>query len=82
MTIYFFCVLYCGAPAGSNRHNNNAPGGDGQTGDAGEGTGGETLHILFVTIKICRKYHLTSNFIFFPLPNHFHDFILDSSLDI
>ena len=26
---------------GSNTHNNNAPGGDGQTGDAGEGTGGE-----------------------------------------
>ncbi|XP_072175305.1 protein DD3-3-like [Diadema setosum] len=25
---------------GSNRHNNNAPGGDGQTGDAGEGRGG------------------------------------------
>ena len=25
---------------GSNRHNNGAPGGDGQTGDAGEGTGG------------------------------------------
>ncbi|XP_054752094.1 protein DD3-3-like [Lytechinus pictus] len=25
---------------GSNRHNNNAPGGDGQTGDAGEGQGG------------------------------------------
>ena len=26
---------------GSNTHNNGAPGGDGQTGDAGEGTGGE-----------------------------------------
>ena len=26
---------------GSNTHNNRAPGGDGQTGDAGEGTGGE-----------------------------------------
>merc|ERR1719233_1195990 len=25
---------------GSNTHNNNAPGGDGQTGDAGEGRGG------------------------------------------
>ena len=25
---------------GSNTHNNGAPGGDGQTGDAGEGTGG------------------------------------------
>ncbi len=26
---------------GSNTHNNGAPGGDGQTGDAGEGTGGQ-----------------------------------------
>jgi hypothetical protein len=26
--------------AGSNTHNNQPPGGDGQTGDAGEGTGG------------------------------------------
>ena len=26
---------------GSNTHNNQAPGGDGQTGDAGEGTGGK-----------------------------------------
>lgn len=26
--------------AGSNTHNNGAPGGDGQTGDAGEGRGG------------------------------------------
>ena len=28
---------------GSNTHNNGAPGGDGQTGDAGEGTGGKLL---------------------------------------
>ena len=27
---------------GSNSHNNGAPGGDGQTGDAGQGTGGMT----------------------------------------
>ena len=26
---------------GSNTHNNGAPGGDGQTGDAGEGRGGQ-----------------------------------------
>lgn len=29
---------------GSNTHNNGAPGGDGQTGDAGEGTGGTDRH--------------------------------------
>ena len=28
---------------GSNTHNNGAPGGDGQTGDAGEGTGGKNV---------------------------------------
>ena len=27
---------------GSNTHNNNPPGGDGQTGDDGEGTTGKT----------------------------------------
>lgn len=31
----------CCLCVGSNTHNNGAPGGDGQTGDAGEGTGGE-----------------------------------------
>ena len=31
-----FCFV-----TGSNTHNNGNPGGDGQTGDAGEGTGGK-----------------------------------------
>lgn len=31
---------------GSNTHNNGAPGGDGQTGDAGQGTGGKQSHWL------------------------------------
>ena len=30
---------------GSNTHNNGPPGGDGQTGDAGEGTGGTCMHV-------------------------------------
>jgi len=34
---------------GSNTHNNNNPGGDGQTGDAGEGQGGLCLYILRFT---------------------------------
>ena len=32
---------------GSNTHNNGAPGGDGQTGDAGEGTGGKTSDLAY-----------------------------------
>lgn len=34
--------------AGSNTHNNGAPGGDGQTGDAGEGRGGMYVDMLHV----------------------------------
>jgi hypothetical protein len=34
---------------GSNTHNNGAPGGDGQTGDAGEGTGGTDRHNVVQT---------------------------------
>jgi len=44
---------------GSNSHNNGAPGGDGQTGDAGQGTGGTDRHNL-VQVK-----NLNSNY---PLP--------------
>ncbi|XP_065067398.1 protein DD3-3-like isoform X2 [Rhopilema esculentum] len=44
---------------GSNSHNNGAPGGDGQTGDAGEGTGGTDRSNL-VEVK-----DLNNNF---PLP--------------
>ena len=32
--------ISCNRCAGSNTHNNGHPGGDGQTGDAGEGRGG------------------------------------------
>ena len=41
---------------GSNSHNNGAPGGDGQTGDAGEGTGGSIfVYESFYVVK-CRNY--------------------------
>ncbi len=33
---------------GSNTHNNQNPGGDGQTGDAGEGTGGKWFQNLML----------------------------------
>lgn len=38
------CIAY--AWVGSNTHNNGNPGGDGQTGDAGEGQGGTDRHNL------------------------------------
>ena len=40
---------------GSNSHNNGAPGGDGQTGDAGEGTGGQlsSYHYRVITALLC-----------------------------
>ncbi len=38
---------------GSNTHNNGAPGGDGQTGDAGEGTGGRWGSYLGETLCVC-----------------------------
>ena len=44
---------------GSNTHNNGAPGGDGQTGDAGEGTSGTDRH------NIVETPHPNSNY---PLP--------------
>lgn len=37
----------CWSCPGSNTHNNGNPAGDGQAGDAGEGTGGEFLTILY-----------------------------------
>ena len=33
---------------GSNSHDNGNPGGDGQTGDAGEGTGGELKVVIII----------------------------------
>ena len=36
--------------AGSNTHNNKPPGGDGQTGDAGEGRGGKVKVIYMIII--------------------------------
>ena len=33
---------------GSNTHNNQSPGGDGQTGDAGEGTGGMCVCVVVI----------------------------------
>lgn len=43
---------------GSNRHNNNAPGGDGQTGDAGEGTGGTDRNNFVQTPNAIENYPL------------------------
>ena len=37
---------------GSNTHNNGNPGGDGQTGDAGEGRGGQYLHNYNMTVYL------------------------------
>ena len=44
---YFFLHLTISLYPGSNTHNNGNPGGDGQTGDAGEGRGGtDRNHIV------------------------------------
>lgn len=44
---------------GSNTHNNGAPGGDGQTGDAGEGRGGSDRSTLTQTLALDQSYPLT-----------------------
>lgn len=41
---------------GSNTHNNGAPGGDGQTGDAGEGRGGSDRHNIAQVLKKNQTY--------------------------
>lgn len=43
---------------GSNTHNNNAPGGDGQTGDAGEGRGGTDRNNIVQTRDAIENYPL------------------------
>jgi len=40
---------------GSNTHNNNPPGGDGQTGDDGEGTTGKTNVLALSEFNISNK---------------------------
>ena len=44
---------------GSNTHNNGAPGGDGQTGDAGEGRGGSDRTNLVQSKKMDESYPVT-----------------------
>merc|ERR1719264_710318 len=41
---------------GSNTHNNGNPGGDGQTGDAGEGRGGSDRHNMMQMIDESKSY--------------------------
>lgn len=41
---------------GSNTHNNGAPGGDGQTGDAGEGKGGTDRHNLLQLLNPSQNF--------------------------
>jgi len=44
---------------GSNTHNNGAPGGDGQTGDDGEGRGGSDRSNLVQSMKMDESYPVT-----------------------
>jgi len=48
------CLAF--AWTGSNTHNNGSPGGDGQTGDAGEGRGGSDRHNLMQMIDESKSY--------------------------
>lgn len=57
-------ILHVVCCLGSNRHNNNAPGGDGQTGDAGEGQGGR-FHLHHLVFSFPWGGHVVSHMITF-----------------
>jgi len=72
----------CCVPPGSNTHNNGAPGGDGQTGDAGEGRGGQLkikdknlVNLIKLTCCILRVSHYHIYFhlaLYFTFTLYFH----------
>lgn len=69
--VAFFYIAFASQWTGSNTHNNGHPGGDGQTGDAGEGTGGTDRNNLVAFPDTQSNY---------PIPNTQYGVVPSTSL--